>query len=165
MWGYFKTETYRSHPKAVLALSFRWFVSCTNTGPTLPDTSLFQKKQDTTIIVSDVPGFKCWQFIQVLIKYCVGKYCVSQTKHICSWWNIVYYLCFRSPHYFYASIFSFFGISRPGWRNTFFVKPFLNPCKRCVSLLCIFITLYLDFCHIIYTIFLNLIFLLSCKLP
>lgn len=92
---------HKSHPKAVLALSISWFVSCTNTSPTLPDTSLFQKKQDTKIIVSDVSGFKCWQFIQVLIKYCVGKYCVSQTKHICSWWSIVYYLLLR----FYIFIF------------------------------------------------------------
>lgn len=57
-----------------------------------------QTKQEIQIILWNVPGFKCWQLIQLIFKHCIGKYCVSQTKHICRQWDTVQYLCLTSPN-------------------------------------------------------------------
>jgi hypothetical protein len=70
-----------------------------------------QMKQETQIILWNVPGFKCWQLIQLIFKHCIGKYGVSQIKHICRQWDTVQYLCLTGrncPHTLSRSlIFSF----------------------------------------------------------
>ena len=78
---------YRSHPKVVLSISFRWLLSCTNIGPTCLDMPLFQNKQD----ILKYPRFKQWQLIPFIFKHCIGKYSEDQAKHNCRWWNIVYF--------------------------------------------------------------------------